>query len=430
MISFRQIILLIGASVLLMVTVQKCAPSAPGVGESTKPETARFRMGLDVLADTRFALLRNKRVGLVVNHTSVDENGVHIIDLLNSESDITIGKIFVPEHGFKGILEAGKKVPDGIEPRTGAQIISLYGDHKKPSEQDLSDLDLLIYDIQDVGSRYYTYISTLTYVMEAAALRNIPVMVLDRPNPIGVKVEGPKLDMAFRSFVGLHPIPTRYGMTVGELAAMINGEKWLNGGVSCSLNVIKMVEWRKKASLYGSGDSWVPPSPNIPDDTTALIYNGFCLLEGTNISEGRGTEHPFKIFGAPWMDGLTVTDSLNAMQLSGVKFFPVDFTPVEIAGKSRWPKYKNKGCSGSRIVITDPEAFHPMKTAVSVLFTVKKLYPEEFETAATKFLDKLYGSDALRLALAGGERKEILFARWEKDCRRFEEIRGKYSYYR
>ncbi|NQU68428.1 MAG: DUF1343 domain-containing protein [Candidatus Marinimicrobia bacterium] len=386
--------------------------------------------GLDVLEREEFYQLKNLSIGLVINRTSINRKGVPILDLLNQTDSIHITKIFTPEHGFMGTSEAGESVADDTLSALNIPVISLYGNHKKPSAEELDDVDVLVFDMADVGSRYYTYLSTLTYVMEAAAVSNIPVIVLDRPNPIGGSVvEGPILLTNFRSFVGMHPIPTRHGMTIGELAKMINESGWIRNGAQCDLTVIPMENWYRPQWFDETNLSWIPPSPNIPDDTTALIYNGLCLLEGTNISEGRGTHDPFKQFGAPWMDGDSLTSILNQLSLPGVRFSSVDFTPESIPGKAKWAKYLDQPCGGCRITITDRESFLPLQTAVMVISIIKEKYPDQFEFMSTDFIDLLYGSDELKKNFSLKNDPSSLFRTWEKDVSEFLLIREKFLLY-
>ena len=279
--------------------------------------------GLDNLTANNFDVLQHKNIGLIINHTSLDRNGNHIIDLLSEQDKIKVLKIFSPEHGYRGTQSAGEFVNDDVEPLTGAKIVSLYGVNKKPSTKELDNLDVLMYDIQDIGSRYYTYISSMTYMMDVAAQHNIPFIVLDRPNPLGRKISGPILDMEYASFVGMFPIPIRHGMTSGELAKMINGENWLPSGKQVDLFVIEVSGWDMNPGYFTIG-----PSPNISDYNTALVYAGMCLLEGTNISEGRGTDYPFLYFGAPWINGIKLTESLNHLEFDGVRFESINFTPI------------------------------------------------------------------------------------------------------
>lgn len=347
--------------------------------------------GLDNLESQNFEIIKNKNIALVINHTSLNKNRVHVIDLLLDKPNINVIKIFSPEHGYKGTSSAGEFVNDNIESLTGAKIISLYGANKKPHSEDLKGIELIIYDIQDIGSRYYTYISTMALMMDVAAENDIPFIVLDRPNPLGRKIAGPILDLDYASFVGMFPIPIRHGMTSGELAKMINGENWLPSGETANLTILNATGWDMEPGYFT-----IAPSPNIPDFNTALVYSGMCLLEGTNVSEGRGTNHPFVYFGAPWIDALRLTDILNDLKFDGVMFEPIHFTP-KASSRSKWPKYENEVCGGCKLVITDNEKFRPIRLATQIIFKIAELYPKKFKFLDTNFIDKLYGSKEFRV---------------------------------
>jgi beta-N-acetylhexosaminidase len=298
--------------------------------------------------------------------------------------------------------------------------VSLYGVNRQPSPKELDDLDVLVYDIQDIGSRYYTYISSMAYMMDVAAQYNIPFIVLDRPNPLGRKISGPILDMEYASFVGMFPIPIRHGMTSGELALMINLEKWLPSGEEVDLSVIRISGWDMNPGYFS-----IAPSPNIPDYNTALVYNGMCLLEGTNISEGRGTDYPFLYFGAPWINGDTLTDTLNYLEFEGVSFESVNFTPIA-SERSMWPKYENEICSGCKIIITEGENYSPINTTIQIIYKITELYPERFEFLQTNFIDKLYGSNKLRKWVKSQDNLFDIHEDWETQ---FSSLREQYLIY-
>ena len=376
--------------------------------------------GLDNLESQNFKVIQNKNIALIINHTSLNKNGDHIIDLLVNKHHINVMKIFSPEHGYNGTLSAGELVDDNIEPLTGAKIVSLYGANKKLSSEELQGIDLFIYDIQDIGSRYYTYISTMASMMDLAAINNIPFIVLDRPNPLGRKISGPILDLDYASFVGMFPIPIRHGMTTGELANMINGEDWLPSGKKTNLTIINTIGWDVKPGYFT-----IPPSPNIPDFNTALVYSGMCLLEGTNISEGRGTNHPFVYFGAPWIDALKLTDILNDLKLEGVIFESIHFTP-KASARSKWPKYEDEECGGCKLIITDNEKFKPIRLAIKIIFKIAELYPEKFKFLKTNFIDKLYGSKELRLWVESQNKGIEIDLDWRSE---FPSLREKYLIY-
>lgn len=400
-----------------------------GENQDKIEKTYNVKTGLDIITESDFNVFKGKRLGVICNHTSRDRDGKHIVDLINESNNCEITAIFAPEHGYRGLYANGKEIKDEIDPLTGAKIYSLYGKTRKPTKDMLKDVDVLVYDIQDVGARFYTYISTMSYVMEAAAENKIPFFVLDRPNPIrGDIIEGPILNPKYKSFVGMHTIPIRYGLTVGELAIMINGEHYLTNGVKADLHVIKLTNWKREIWYDDTDLDWVSPSPNITNLETAIVYPGFCLFEGTNISEGRGTEKPFLTIGAPWINERDLTDTLNSLNLKGVKFEPIEFYPVDIPNKAYNPKYKNENCGGVRINLTDRDNFEAVKVAVTVLYTIKQMYPENFQWNED-WIDKLYGSDKLRKTLDSENSLEELFKGWGKDISKFRRISNKYKLY-
>lgn len=385
--------------------------------------------GLDVLEQSEFEELRGKNVGLVVNHTSVDREGRHITQLLAEEPDIRVRVVFAPEHGFRGTRSAGEEIGNGVEPATGARLVSLYGDKKMPESGDLAGLDLLIFDMQDAGARYYTYASTLTLAMRAAAEEGIPFMVLDRPNPLnGVDVKGPLLEPPFQSFVGMHPVPVRHGLTLGELARMINGCGWLGEDLASQLSVIPMQGWDRGRYYFETGLKWIPPSPNIPDVETAFVYLGTCLLEGTNVSEGRGTDTPFVVFGAPWMDDRGVIDGLEALSLPGFAFEPARFTPRSMPGAAK-PKYENLGCRGIRIKVLSMDSADPILLGLHVLDALNRLHPEDFVFLKSRFIDRLFGSKRLRESVENMEGVRHLPEEWNFDLEAFRESRKSFLLY-
>jgi len=349
------------------------------------------RTGLDILLDSKIDLITGKMIALVTNQTGIDQNGNPNYKRLMSMDEIKLKVVFSPEHGLFG--EADKAITYANQIEDLPKVYSLYGSTRKPTKEMLDGIDIIIYDIQDIGARFYTYISTLGLVMEAAAELNIPIIVLDRPNPIRSDiVEGPILDLEYQSFIGKYPIPIRYGWTVGELAEKIIQEKWIHP--IPELTIIPMEGWN--ASLWYDETTlpWVKPSPNIPNLETALIYPGMCLLEGTNISEGRGTDNPFKWFGAPWINSKNLSQELNKLKLSGVVFVPKSFTPISILGVADKPKYENQLCHGIEIRIIDRNKFYSIKTGVSILKKINELYPD-YLIIKEKRLNKLWGSDTL-----------------------------------
>jgi uncharacterized protein YbbC (DUF1343 family) len=379
-----------------------------------------YMSGLDVLSQDKFKNLKDKRVGLVVNHTSVNNYGKHIIELALNH-DVNIEAIFAPEHGFKGVVEAGAIIDYEDENGLEIPIYSLYGKYKKPTKNMLSNIDILVFDIQDIGVRYYTYISTLTLLMEAASENRIPLLILDRINPLGRDISGPLLDVKFSSFVGMHPIPIRHGMTVGELARMINYEGWLNNKVSVDLKIIKYkgdVTKKDAENVFK-----IKPSPNMPDLYTAWIYQGLCLLEGTNLSEGRGTEAPFLIFGAPWLDSYKLYNALQDAKSSDDDFEVVEFKPLSNFS-SKNPKYLNQTCYGIRI----RKLKDPIEWTINLLDIINSHHPLEFKFLDTNFIDKLYGSNKLRVVINEGlEVEGLIKANLENNL--FKDDRKKHLLY-
>ncbi len=286
----------------------------------------KIETGAMNLISSNLELIKDKKVGLVSNQASVI-HGTHLVDTLLT-LQIEIVRIFSPEHGFRGKAEAGTSIQNGIDTITGLEVVSLYGSHKKPTAEDLKDIDIVLFDLQDVGVRFYTYISTLTYIMEACAENNIPLIVLDRPNPNGFYVDGPMLDTAFSSFIGMHPVPVIYGMTIGEYARMVNGEYWLNDSIQCNLSIISLTGYSHQLTF----ELPVKPSPNLPNWQSIYLYPSLCLFEGTIVSEGRGTDYPFQIFGHP-------------------DYHPGSFafTPKSIPGVSENPKFKDQHCVGQNL---------------------------------------------------------------------------------
>jgi len=353
-------------------------------------------------------LLKGKRVAVCGNQTSMVGN-VHLVDTLLKRG-VNVVKIFCPEHGFRGNAEAGAHIASGTDPKTGLPIVSLYGKNKKPALEQLADVEFILFDLQDVGCRFYTYISTLHYVMEAAAEKGTPVVVLDRPNPNGYFVDGPVLDLKYKSFVGMHSVPVVYGMTIGEYAKMINGEGWLAGGIHCNLAVVQLQNYTHNTRYVLP----VPPSPNLPNAESIYLYPSLCLFEGTNISVGRGTTLPFQIYGAPMMNGGDYT-----------------FTPAPIRGVSENPPHNGKACRG--YYLKDFATTH-LDSANSFnlqyLMTAYRQYAdkEHFFTNAN-FFDKLAGTDQLRKQIISGMSEEQIRQSWQEDLDNFKSIRKKYLLY-
>ena len=370
----------------------------------TKPpppvDKVQVLTGLDVLLDKKIDLIQGRSVALVTNHTGIDKLGIPNYKHFIYMKDVDLKVIFSPEHGLFGEAGAGKKVSYTDKNSGLPKVISLYGSTRKPTAEMLSGVNLIIYDIQDIGTRFYTYITTLGLVMETAGELGIPILVLDRPNPIrGDIIEGPVLNLKFKSFVGHYPISIRYGGTVGDLAKNILNQNWVSP--IPELEVIQTEGWVHHLWFDETDLIWVNPSPNISDLKTSIIYPGMCLIEGTNISEGRGTLNPFKWIGAPWIDGKKLSQILNKFNLPGVVFAPVSFTPVSIPEKASNPKFEGQKCNGVEIRILDRNDYRSVDTGVITLFTLFNMTPEKFEFHE-KHLNRLWGSDKLYTAIKNG----------------------------
>lgn len=347
-------------------------------------------------------LLKDKKVGIVTNQTGILSNKTHVVDFL-LEKKIAIQTIFAPEHGFRGTADAGEHIVDGKDPKTGLPIISLYGDNKKPKPAQLSGIDVMIFDLQDVGARFYTYISSLHYVMEACAENNVPLIVLDRPNPNGSIVDGPLLEKEFTSFVGMHPIPLLHGMTIGEYAQMVNGEKWLKDGVQCKLTVIPCVDYSRTMPY----SLLVKPSPNLPNDQSINLYASLCLFEGTNVSMGRGTEKQFQIYGSPY---LTKTN--------------FSFTPKPNFG-AKDPLYNGKECFGEDLTA------YPKLKQLELKWLIKAYQNTSDKTKFfNAFFTKLAGTKKLQQQIESGVPEAQIRKTWQKDLEAFKKMRTKYLIYK
>lgn len=382
------------------------------------PATARVQMGIDVLLHHRLDLIRGKRVGLITNPTGVNAQLVSDIDLLANAPGVRLTALFGPEHGIRGSHQAGAHVGTYKDPVTGVPIYSLYGKTREPTPAMLENVDVLVFDIQAVGARFYTYLYTMADAMKAAARKGIPIIVLDRPNPIGgVKVQGPVLDPAYASFVGQYPIALRYGMTIGELARLFNREF----DIDADLTVVKMRGWTRSMDYRATGLPWVMPSPNMPTQTTALVYPGMGLVEGTNVSEGRGTTRPFELTGAPWINATTLADTLNDKHLAGVRFRPVHFTPT-------FSKFEGKLCNGVQVHIMDRDRFNPVVVGLTVIKTIHDLYSQHFAFKKSHF-DRLVGNDWIRQDINAGVSVAAMHKRWQRDLAQFNKVRAKYLLY-
>lgn len=392
---------------------------------------AAVRTGAQVLDERGYDLLAGKRVGLITNHTAL-VGGVHVAEAMKKSGVVQLSALFSPEHGLNGKAEDGVAVGEGTDDRTETRVFSLYGATKKPTQEMLRDLDIVVFDIQDIGSRFYTYISTMGLAMQAAAEARIPFIVLDRPNPLGGNyVAGFLLEPQFVSFEGLFRIPVAHGLTIGELAILIKEEAMLPGLDDLDLRVVKMDGWRREMQWPDTGLPWVSTSPNIPDFETALLYPGICFFEATSASEGRGTKEPFKVVGMPNLNAEKVAEMLNAAKLPGVKFQPLSYVPVSIPGMTSNPKYKNQIVNGVRLVITDQKAFLPVETGIYLLSFLFQAGGGEVTALSYKpaGLARLAGTDLLQWALDRGAPPQDLISGWSRDVQGFLSKRQDYLLY-
>jgi beta-N-acetylhexosaminidase len=367
-------------------------------------------------------VFEGRRLGIIANHTAYDTDGKFIVDVFRSMTDVTVTALFSPEHGLWGTVRDGEKIDNQTHPVYNLPVYSLYGKTQKPTSDMLRNIDVLVFDIQDIGARFYTYIYTMSLAMEAAAQNGKTFVVLDRPNPInGASVQGNILEPALASFVGLYPIPVRHGMTAGELAKMFNGQGWLAGRVKAELIVIPMEGWRRRMWYDETELRFIKPSPNMPDLETAAVYPGLCLLEGTNVSEARGTTMPFRQFGAPWIDSKLMAERLNALNLPAMRFEPVRFTPTS-------SKYQGRECHGVRIFVTDRDRLEPYSSGVRIVNEICRMYPDQFEWKAAHF-DRLCGTSKIRNAITSHSSLDVLHNKWRKELESFLVIRAGYLIY-
>jgi len=377
---------------------------AAGIGS---PAT-QVLTGIDVLARDNFKQLAGMRIGLVTNQTGRDRSGRSTIDVLYKAPNVKLVALFSPEHGIRGV--ADEKVSDSKDEQTGLPIYSLYGETRRPKPEQLKDLDALVFDIQDIGTRFYTYMSTLGYLMEEAPKAKLPVFVLDRPNPIGgLEVEGPVADADKLSMIAYHRIPVRHGMTIGELAKLFNEDRKLG----CDLRVIEMVGWRRSMWLDETNLLWVNPSPNMRSLNEATLYPGIGLLETTNVSVGRGTDTPFELVGAPWIDGQELASYLNGQRIAGVRFVPVRFTPTTSV-------FKGEECGGINIIIIDREKYRPVTSGLEIAVALHKLYPTQWKIDS--YLRLLVNADSLERLKRGDSAGDIVRS-WSDSLAAFRKAR-------
>lgn len=404
----------------------------------------KVKPGVEVFLEKHLDLVKGKRLGLITNPTGIDSNFKSIIDLFYKNQEIKLVALYGPEHGVRGNAQAGEYVSFYIDEKYNIPVFSLYGQSMKPDAGMLKNideymrsfdttkigkipensmvesLDVLVFDIQDVGTRIYTYIATMAYCMQASAENGIDFIVLDRPNPInGTDLDGPVLEYPeYSSFVGLYPIPVRHGMTVGELAAFFN-DKFLKKKVN--LTVIPMQGWKRQMWYDDTSLPWVIPSPNMPTLNTATVYPGQVFLEGTNISEGRGTTKPFEIFGAPWIDGYELTKKLNKLNLPGLKFREAWFTPS-------FSKYRGEQCGGAQIHVIDRRRYRPFESSLSIIKTIMDMYPTRFKLH-NEYFDKIMGTSKVRESLEKGADVKEIIKSYHKELNKFYELRKPYLLY-
>ncbi len=385
-------------------------------------------LGIDRLLGAERALVEGRRVGLVCNPASIDAGFRHSADRLAGVGGITLAALFGPQHGFRSDLQDNMiETPHGNDARRQVPIYSLYSETREPTAGMLRDLDVLVVDLQDVGTRVYTFVYTMANCMRAAARHGVRIVVCDRPNPIGGEaVEGSLLQEGCRSFVGQFPIPLRHGMTIGELARLFNREF----GIGAELDVVALEGWRRSMYHDETGLPWVLPSPNLPTLDSAIVYPGAVLFEGTRLSEGRGTTRPFELIGAPWIDGERLADAVNGRGLPGVHFRPVVFEPT-------FQKHAKTACGGVQIHVLDRRSFEPVRTAVELMAEFRRQDPPRFPWREPPYeyehdkqpIDILYGSDRLRAAIDGGKDPAELVASWARDEKAFRDTRAPYLLY-
>ena len=386
----------------------------------TSNYTHDVRPGIEILLSDSSHLIDGRRVGLITNRSSVGRDGTSSIDMLYAYPKTDLVALFAPEHGIRGSQLEGIEIADTVDSSTGIPIYSLYGKTRSPTEKMLKGIDVLAFDLQDIGARYYTYQSTMALAMQAAGRKKMPFIVLDRPNPIGGDVNGPTLNSAFASFVGPYPIPVRHGMTIGELAHLFTGEF----NIEVDLHVVPTVGWTRNLWFDDTGLVWVPPSLNMPTLESATHYPGTCLFEGTNFSVGRGTTEAFQLLGSPWLDGALWVERLAGYNLPGVRIEISEFTPQDPSDG----KFDGVTMTGIRLVVTNRTSYDPVLTAVAALLEARRLSGKDWVWNKNHF-DRLAGYDGLRLAIDRGDELEKIVESWNRDRSEFEELRRPYLIY-
>ncbi len=375
--------------------------------------------GVEVFLSDVPSAIRGKRVGLITNSSAIDRSKTAVIDLIARHKDLKLVALLAPEHGIRGTAAAGETIVDEIDAKTGVPVFSLYtSEDRGPTPAMLKDVDVLIYDLQEVGGRTWTYVSTMALSMQAAARKDIPFVVLDRPNPIGGEiVEGALLDPGFKSFVGMYPIPARHGMTVGELATLFNRKH----GIGADLIVARVANWRRSQWLDETGLPWVNPSPNLRSFEALQNYPGSVYFEGTNLTEGRGTDRPFEQIGAPWLNAPEVARVMNGKRLPGIRF-----EAITMAVEPAAAKFKGQTIPGIRFSITDKGKYRPVRTSLLLIDEIRRRHPGDF--AWSKTIDRLTGSDKVRLAIEGG-RLPALLNEWDREAAAFRDSRKPFLLY-
>ncbi len=417
-------------SIAVVTLFTACLPSAApaaasqvaagaSANVSSSDSVAPVRPGIEVFLADVPARLRGKRVGLITNHTGIDRHRTSDIDLIAGHPDLQLVALLAPEHGIRGDVMDGVKIADEVDARTGIPIHSLYmSEDRGPTPQMLKDVDVLVYDLQEVGGRTWTYVSTMALSMQAAVRKGIPFVVLDRPNPIGGEiVEGALLDPRFSSFVGMYPIPARHGMTVGELATLFN-EKY---GIGADLIVVRAANWRRSEWFDETGLPWVNPSPNLRSLAAVTSYPGAVYFEGTTLSEGRGTDRPFEQIGAPWLKAADVVRVMNERGLPGIRFEAITMSVLPTAAK-----FPGRTIPAIRFDITDRQAYRPVRTMLLLIDEIHRQHPRDFAWTGT--IDRLTGSDRVRLAI-DNDRLPALLVEWEREAAAFRESRKPYLLY-
>lgn len=392
---------------------------APEAAMKSPDDAATVRPGIEVFLADVPPTLRGKRVGLITNNTGVDRSRTPDIDLIARHPDLRLVALLAPEHGIRGDAAPGAKIENETDPKTGVPVYSLYlAEDRGPTPEMLKDVDVLVYDLQEVGGRTWTYVSTMALSMQAAAKKKIPFVVLDRPNPIGGEiVEGALLDPRFKSFVGMYPIPARHGMTVGELATLFN-QKY---GIGADLIVVRVANWRRSQWQDQTGLPWVNPSPNLRSLAALTSYTGSVYFEGTTLTEGRGTDRPYEQIGASWLNAPEVARVMNEMRLPGIRFEATTIAVLPTAAK-----FKGQTIPAIRFVVTDRQAYRPVRTALLLIDEIRRQHPREFAWGPT--IDRLTGSDRVRLAVEAG-RLGPLLEEWDREAADFAESRKPFLLY-